>query len=597
MMDLTELVRRAQSGDQEAMGELYRQTSGQIYALALRLTSSPELAMDAVQDTYLSAMQNLDKLREPKAALHWLAQIAANRCRKLLRKEGRYVSPQQDEEDSSFFDAIPDPDEKLLPETAADDGETRRLLWEFINGLPDAQRECMVLFYFSQCPVEQIAQIQNCSEGTVKSRLNYGRKKLKECILALEARDGIRLHSLAPVGLLFRLTTGELPDANALAQLWHTIAAQLGIAAGAAGGGAAAAAATGNSSAAAGSAAAVKSSVAGAVKLKIAAVVAAGAVAVGGTAAVLHQPALTFSDPAFEQNIRILLDQPEGALHATDLERLGFLVLLDDGMTATWGQEARPKAEEGTTAVNSLEDLSLLTSLTSLDYMVHDGGALLKTVGKQENLKNFCSYSWNESGGYLEDLSFVEKFPNLRTLSVYTATGADLTPVETKTSLNLLGVYTSGDNILDVSQLTGLYSLSMSAAKDGVMSVESSAELPRLRILSLDGGLGGPPVLKFVEQAPGLEFLKLMWIPDTDLTPLSGLANLRAVILYDDTPYDLTPLANCPKLEACCIFSDSAATFPSGLPVIKGDSADFAGAFAIRAEIEEQAKAELAESQ
>ena len=89
MMDLTELVRRAQSGDQEAMGELYRQTSGQIYALALRLTSSPELAMDAVQDTYLSAMQNLDKLREPKAALHWLAQIAANRCRKLLRKEGR----------------------------------------------------------------------------------------------------------------------------------------------------------------------------------------------------------------------------------------------------------------------------------------------------------------------------------------------------------------------------------------------------------------------------------------------------------------------------------------------------------------------------
>ena len=91
----------------------------------------------------------------------------------------------------------------------------------------------------------------------------------------------------------------------------------------------------------------------------------------------------------------------------------------------------------------------------------------------------------------------MEKFPNLRTLSVYTATGADLTPVETKTSLNSLGVYTSGDNILDVSQLTGLYSLSMSAAKDGVMSVESSAELPRLRILSLDGGLGGPPVLEF----------------------------------------------------------------------------------------------------
>ena len=209
-MALKTLVERAKGGDQQAMGELYEQTSQRVYALALRLTSDPELAMDVVQDTYLSAMQNLEKLRDPQALTHWLAQIAANRCRKLLRKEGRYVSPQQDEEDTSFFDAIPDPDEKLIPETAADDGETRRLLRELIDDLPEAQRECMILFYFSQCPVEQIAQVQECSEGTVKSRLNYGRKKLKEGILALEARDGIRLHSLVPVGVLFTLGVSRI---------------------------------------------------------------------------------------------------------------------------------------------------------------------------------------------------------------------------------------------------------------------------------------------------------------------------------------------------------------------------------------------------
>ena len=107
MMDVTELVRRAQAGDQEAMGEIYRQTSGPIYALALRLTGSPELAMDAVQDTYLAAMQNLDKLREPGAVLRWLFQIAANRCHKLQRKEGRYVLPQQDEEENGFFESRP----------------------------------------------------------------------------------------------------------------------------------------------------------------------------------------------------------------------------------------------------------------------------------------------------------------------------------------------------------------------------------------------------------------------------------------------------------------------------------------------------------
>lgn len=90
-MDYAEVVRRAQSGDQQAMGELYEKTSQRVYALALRLTSDPELAMDVVQDTYLAAMKKLDQLREPEAVLHWLFQIAANRCHKLQKKEGRYV--------------------------------------------------------------------------------------------------------------------------------------------------------------------------------------------------------------------------------------------------------------------------------------------------------------------------------------------------------------------------------------------------------------------------------------------------------------------------------------------------------------------------
>ena len=54
-MDLMEVVQRAQSGDQEAMGELYQQTNQRVYALALRLTGDPELAMDAVQDSYVAA--------------------------------------------------------------------------------------------------------------------------------------------------------------------------------------------------------------------------------------------------------------------------------------------------------------------------------------------------------------------------------------------------------------------------------------------------------------------------------------------------------------------------------------------------------------
>lgn len=588
-MDLAEIVRRAQAGDQQAMGELYYQTSGRIYALALRLTSSPELAMDVVQDTYLSAMQNLDKLREPKAVMGWLNQIAANRCCKLQRKEGRYVLPDQGEEDSSFFDNIPDPDEKLLPETAADEGETRRLLWELIDALPQEQRECMILFYFSQCPVDQIAQVQNCSQGTVKSRLNYGRKKLKEGILALEARDGIRLHSLAPVGLLFRLTAGELPDQDALLHAWQGVLSGLGLVGAAGGGTAAAAAGEGGAAAAGSSTAAAKGAAAGAVKIKIAAAVTAGAVAVGGAAVAIHQPSVAFTDPAFEQNIRILLERPEGAIHSDDLEKLNYLVVLEDGMALNWAGQAFPEAEEGTTAVNSLEDLTQLTALTSLTYALPDGGALMDTAGENDQLRYFENYSQEGMDSDFNDLSFLEIFPNLESLSIHIRSGTDLTPVETKTTLTDLSLYTDGSDALDVSQLTELRSLRLWAARDGQLSLESERELPQLKILDLLGGLGGPPVLGFVERAPALEFLNLQLLPDTDLTPLSGLKKLRAVILGYEAAFDLTPLSSCPELEVCCIPTGCAAAVPDGLPVIEGDSADFAAAFAIRAEIRTQA--------
>ena len=74
---------------------------------------------------------------------------------------------------------------------------------ELVDSLPEAQRECVILYYFPNALWSRSPQIQACTQGTVKSRLNYGRKKLKEGVLALEARTASRLHSLVPIGPLF----------------------------------------------------------------------------------------------------------------------------------------------------------------------------------------------------------------------------------------------------------------------------------------------------------------------------------------------------------------------------------------------------------
>lgn len=580
-MKLYTLVERARTGDQAAMGELYQETSQRVYGLALRLTGDPDQAMDVVQESYLSALQHLKDLQNPDAFMSWIFQIAANRCRKLHRQSRRFVSLDREEGDdrADYFDSIPDPDEKILPEAVADSGEIRRLVMELVDSLPEAQRECVILYYFSECSVEQIAQIQGCTEGTVKSRLNYGRKKLKEGVLALEERDGIRLHSLAPVGLLLACLGSELPESAAFLHTWQNIASGLG-AAGAAAASAGAVSAAGEGAAAAGGQAAAGTvstaakGAAGALKLKIAAGITAGAVLASGAGIALsHSPAVTFSDPAFEQNMRVLLDQPSGAIREKDLEDIYTLSILEEGMSVTVG--ANSQAEEGTVPVSSLEDLALLSRLRRVDYQVDDGGAILSTLPEQESIQTIWVNTQDLTMAGVEDLSFLERLPELRSLYLHTAAGTDLTPLEEKTSLMGLSLVPEGDTNLDVSQLTQLRFLDYWGHSDITITLEVTTELPYLRSLSLSGGSAFATSLEVVSYMPALEYVVCNGVADTDLTPLAQLSRLRAIVLsYGGRPVDLTPLTQCPSLEVCSILDNQEAEnliIPPGLPLEAGE--------------------------
>ena len=563
-MELRTLVERAKTGDPAAMGELYQATNQRVYALALRLTGNPDEAMDVVQESYLSALQNLEGLRNPDAFLSWIFQIAANRCRKLHNQARRFASPGSEDEETDYFDALPDPDEKLLPEAVVDSGETRRLMAELVDSLPEAQRECVILYYFSQCSVEQIAQIQACTQGTVKSRLNYGRKKLKEGVLALEARDGIRLHSLVPIGPLFACVGSEVPDPDSLLHIWQNIAAGMGTAGVATASAGAASTAAGSQTAAGGASAAAKGAV-GAVKLKIAAGVTAGAVLAGGAGIALSQPAVTFSDPVFEQNIRVILDKPSGAIRASDLEQIKQLWILDDGMTTKTSGEAL----QGTQLVSSLEDITLLSELSRIDYQVTDGGALLDSLPEQESIQTAWVNTDELDAPGIEDLSFLERLPNLRRLYLHTEPGIDLTLLEAKTSLMGLSLFSESDTTLDVSQLTQLRFLDYWGHSNIDITLEPPAELPYLKSLTVSGGSDFLTPLDLLSYMPALEYLYLRVAGDTDLTPVTQLTQLRVIqFSYDGPPVDLTPLLQCPSLEMCFVPNQyDGMTIPPELPL------------------------------
>lgn len=542
-MKLIEQVRLAQQGDPEAQTALYEAMYKRVYYLAFRMTRSAEDAEDAVQEAFLSAFRALPNLADPNAFEGWLFQITANKCRNVLSKSGRYTQLPEDEDGNTMLDELPEENEGLIPASALENRAQREIILSIIEALPQQQKECVLLFYYSELTVAQIAQVLECSEGTVKSRLNYARKKLREGILETEERDGIRLHTLAPLGLLFLKDFQELTA---------------GMTAGALGGTAAGAAAA-SSGAAAGSGtaagAAAKTGLFATVKAKVIAGVTAAALVAGGGVVIFSQPqALAFTDPALEANLRILLDKPEGAIYPSDVEDLYALYIFDDGMAADADNQGQPvtQAESGTTAVSSLADLEQLSGLNSLYYMSSDP-ALLDTLGQLPELGELIIMG---EGITVSDFSFVSGMPNLQHLSARAAGGADLGPVEECVSLRRLMLWSEGSISLHAGKLTELLELTLSGNLNGmqpesVCVLELDQPLPRLLSLTVHGGELSS--LDFLINTPALQALDLYSnnLGQLDLGPIGGLEQLRAVSLmasYDQT-LDLASLADCPALE------------------------------------------------
>ena len=200
---MKELVEMAVEGDQQAIAILYERTNRKAYYLALQLVKDQDQAQDILQDAYLKVFTNLGMLQQPENFQGWLDTIVINKSKDYLKKKKPVLFSQmaaKDEEESE-----PDFEDEsgyFSPEKRADYGETKRLIQEMIDRLPEAQRMAVVLYYLENLPVARIARIMECSEGTVKSRLNYGRKSIKEQVLALE-KKGTKLYCMPLVPFLY----------------------------------------------------------------------------------------------------------------------------------------------------------------------------------------------------------------------------------------------------------------------------------------------------------------------------------------------------------------------------------------------------------
>lgn len=194
------VVKRSQAGESAAQETLIREVQQSIYYQCLKFLHHPEDAQDATQDVLIQMLTKLHTLNQPEAFWGWINCMTANHCKNILRKTGELQIP-EDEEGNSLLDTFETMDEQTVPDKALDNEETRRMIIEMIDALPTPQRMCVIMYYYNEMSVKDIASTLEVSENTVKSRLNYARKAIKEGTEKYE-RQGIKLYGLSPLPFL-----------------------------------------------------------------------------------------------------------------------------------------------------------------------------------------------------------------------------------------------------------------------------------------------------------------------------------------------------------------------------------------------------------
>ena len=206
--EIAQLVVKARENDNKAQEELYKATSKQAYFVALKMTKDEDEAMNILHDSYIKAFKNLDKLEKTEQFQSWFNQIVANGCRDFFKKKKAILFTETENEDGGdISDTFEEGDETLMPDKALDNDETKRLVMEIIEGLSEDQKLCVLMYYYENMSVGDIAESLECSTGTVKSRLNYARQKIKTEVENLEKKQGIKLYGIAPIPFVIWVLT------------------------------------------------------------------------------------------------------------------------------------------------------------------------------------------------------------------------------------------------------------------------------------------------------------------------------------------------------------------------------------------------------
>lgn len=194
MKTIKELVLSAKNGNKKAFDKLYKLTSNDVWFTCVSLLKDEENAKDIMQETYITAFLKLNTLKDEEKFCGWITSIAVNKCKNKLKGKVEYQI------DDEVLIVETETDELMLPEEYITKAEKRKVLLQIMEDtLSFNQYQTVLMFYFDEMSISEIAQGLEISEGTVKSRLNSSRAKMKTAIEDYEKKSGDKLHGVVVV--------------------------------------------------------------------------------------------------------------------------------------------------------------------------------------------------------------------------------------------------------------------------------------------------------------------------------------------------------------------------------------------------------------
>ena len=194
-MNISHLVEKIKKGDNKSFEKLYKLTEREVWFTCISFLKNETTAQDIMQETYITAFLKIQSLEKSSQIRSWLNRISVNKCKNYLKGKGEIQL------DDEIFENQAIVDERIsIPEEYISDKAKREIILSIMQEvLSDVQYQTVIMHYFNEMTVDEIAEVFECSRGTVLSRLNYSRAKMKTAIEDYENKSGDKLHGVVVV--------------------------------------------------------------------------------------------------------------------------------------------------------------------------------------------------------------------------------------------------------------------------------------------------------------------------------------------------------------------------------------------------------------